>query len=50
MANVKTGECYWRDDVGQLFLAESFQDENGRVETTKTMVDENAATTSTQTN
>lgn len=26
---VKTGECYYRDDEGQLWLAESFVDADG---------------------
>lgn len=34
----KTGECYWRDDEGSLWLAESFIDENGVVSTQDTLV------------
>ena len=29
----KTGECYWRDERGGLWLAESFVDEAGVVTT-----------------
>ena len=36
---VKTGECYWRDEFDQLWLAESFlNDATGEVTTTQTMV------------
>lgn len=31
---MKTGEVFWRDEEGQLWLCESFQDEAG-VATTK---------------
>lgn len=41
----KTGECYWRDDAGQLWLAESFVDEHGTVETLNHKIDEPGATT-----
>lgn len=36
----KTGECYWRDEFDQLWLAESWVDENGVVSTTQTAVAE----------
>ena len=35
MGKTKTGECYYRDDEGQLWLAESFVDGKG-VTTTET--------------
>lgn len=35
MGKTKTGECYYRDDEGQLWLAESFVDAKG-VTTTET--------------
>lgn len=30
---MKTGECYFRDEDGNLWLAISYQDENGTVTT-----------------
>lgn len=39
----KTGECYWRDEFGALWLAESFVDEAGAVTTTQTKVEADAA-------
>jgi hypothetical protein len=36
---VKTGECYYRDEAGNLCLAESFVDEAGDVSTQVTIVD-----------
>lgn len=33
----KTGECYFRDEEGQLWLAESFVDENGVTTTEDTL-------------
>ena len=35
---VKTGECYWRDDVGELWLAESFVDVIGVSTTLHTLI------------
>jgi hypothetical protein len=38
---VKTGETYWRDEEGLLWLAESWQDmETGEVWTTQTLQEE----------
>jgi len=37
---MKTGECYYRDETGALYLSESFQDEAGVVTTTTTLVEE----------
>lgn len=34
---VKTGECFWMDDQGQLWLAESWQNPEGVVQTTQTL-------------
>jgi hypothetical protein len=31
MDKAKTGECYYRDEAGVLWLAESFVDEKGMV-------------------
>jgi len=36
----KTGECYWRDDEGRLWLATSYVDEDGVVTTQNMFVDE----------
>lgn len=36
MDKTKTGECWWRDEANQLWLAESWQDDNGAVDTTQT--------------
>lgn len=36
----KTGECYYRDDAGALWLAESFVDAKGVVTTTDTLVEQ----------
>ena len=36
---VKTGECYWRDADGALWLAESFQDKFGNVTTQDTLIE-----------
>ena len=39
MALNKTGACYWRDEAGDLWLAESFEDEaTGEVTTTNTLI------------
>lgn len=35
----KTGECYFRDEAGALWLAESFTDELGESTTTDTLVE-----------
>lgn len=38
---VKTGECYWRDELDQLWLAETFlNEETGEVTTTQTLIPE----------
>lgn len=37
---MKTGECYFRDEEGQLWLAESFEDENQFVTTVNTLIGE----------
>lgn len=36
---VKNGECYFRDDAGDLWLAESFVNEDGVTYSTATKVD-----------
>lgn len=36
----KTGECYFRDEEGVLWLAESFVDEDGYVTTQHIQIDE----------
>ena len=36
----KTGECFYRDEEGFLWCAESFENENGEVITTTTKVEE----------
>lgn len=40
MAKEKTGEVFYRDENGQLWLAESFVDENGEVVTQDIIVEE----------
>lgn len=40
MAKQKTGECYWRDDAGHLYLSESYVDEHGTVETMTHKIEE----------
>lgn len=43
MANkskAKTGECFFRDEEGALWLSESFEDENGIVESVNRKIDE----------
>ena len=35
---MKTGECYFLDEQGNLWIAESFQDEFGVVTTTHTLI------------
>lgn len=35
---MKTGECYFRDEFGVLWLCESFEDENGVVYSTRSEV------------
>lgn len=35
---MKTGECYYRDDAGRLWLGETFVDEEGVTRTTQTLV------------
>jgi hypothetical protein len=37
---MKIGVCYYRDDNGFLYMAESFIDENGVVTTVNTLVNE----------
>jgi len=39
---MKTGECYFRDDAGALWLAESFQDEAGVVTSIQTLIEGNS--------
>lgn len=36
---VKTGECFFRDEDGSLWLAESFADADGNVTTQHTEID-----------
>ena len=36
---IKTGECMYRDEEGNLCLAESFVDENGEVTTEITIIE-----------
>ena len=36
----KTGECYYRDEEGRLWLAESFVDETGKVITQNILIEE----------
>ena len=36
----KTGECYYRDENGALWLAESFVDKKGVVTTRDTLIEE----------
>ena len=36
----KTGECNYIDEEGNLCLAESFEQENGEVTTSKTIIEE----------
>jgi hypothetical protein len=40
MSKVKTGECYFKDEAGQLWLAISYQYENGLVETVQIEITE----------
>ena len=40
MNKVKTGECFFRDEDGGLWLAVSYQDENGVVETVQVQIEE----------
>lgn len=35
----KTGECYYRDEDGKLWLATSYEDDNGNVSTQSVEVD-----------
>lgn len=37
--SVKTGECYFRDEAGALWLAESFTDADGKVTTQQVEVE-----------
>lgn len=39
-ALTKTGECYYRDEAGALWLAESWVDDKGVTTTTERQVDE----------
>lgn len=39
---IKTGECYYRDEDGKLWLAESFVDKDGNVTTQSVEVTEEA--------
>lgn len=36
MDKTKTGECWWRDEANQLWLAESWQTSEGIVDTAQT--------------
>lgn len=36
---MKTGECYYRDENGSLWLAESYCDNDGTVWTTVTLIE-----------
>lgn len=40
MNKVKTGECFFRDEDGKLWLASSYQDENGVVDTVQVEIEE----------
>lgn len=35
----KTGEVYWRDEDGALWLAETFVDKKGVTSTTQTLIE-----------
>ena len=37
---IKTGECFYRDEEGNLWIAESFMDVEGVVSTKNTLVEE----------
>lgn len=39
MEKIKTGECYFRDEQGNLVLAESFQDGAGVITTETTVIE-----------
>ena len=42
--NIKTGSCFYRNDLGQLWLAESYiNDATGEVTTTNTLQCESAS-------
>lgn len=36
---MKTGECYFRDKAGDLYLSESFEDDKGTVTTKTTLIE-----------
>lgn len=36
---IKTGECLWRDEIGNLWLAESYATASGEVHTEQTLVE-----------
>ena len=38
---MKTGQVFFRDENDELYLAESFEDEEGKVTTTQTKIEEN---------
>ena len=37
----KTGEVYYRNEAGALFLSESFVDKDGTVSSVETLIEEN---------
>jgi len=37
---IKTGECYYKDEFGQLWLAISYVDENEKVTTQDVLIEE----------
>ena len=39
MELIKTGECFYRDELGDLYLAESFIDPEGIVSTKNTLIE-----------
>lgn len=39
MEKIKTGEVFYRDADGNLWIAESFEDENGKVTTQDTLIE-----------
>ncbi|MBI3144921.1 MAG: hypothetical protein HYZ18_06550 [Pseudogulbenkiania sp.] len=39
---MQTCECYYRDDAGRLWLAETFMDDEGATSTTQTLVEEDS--------
>lgn len=39
MELIKTGECFYQDELGDLYLAESFIDPEGVVSTKNTLIE-----------